>query len=116
MNIDQEECIHRIMSQTSYSKEEAYNKLNDKQGNYIEVIKDYFKSYKPLQPTFTKPIQLEKTINQNIYYSVRTFMNDVYKGYYERKEKKEQEKQNYNSNLDEKNFNTADAFPTDDGL
>ena len=58
-----------VCSQTNYTKEEAENKLEEWNGDYIKVIKEY------LNPNFEKKKKKEpiKSVNQQIMTEIRNF-------------------------------------------
>lgn len=67
-------AISLIKSQTNYSEEEAKIKLEEHDGNYMNVIKEY------LNPNFNKKETKKstKTLNQQMMGEIRSFMDDVY--------------------------------------
>ena len=62
-----EKYIPIVCSQTNYKKEEAEEKLEKWNGDYIKVIKDYL--------NITNKTPIKKTLNQEIYKEIRTFLN-----------------------------------------
>lgn len=62
--------IHLIMTQTTYTKEVAINKLAEHDNNYLNVIKEYIGI--PLSQKTNKI----KSINQEIYKQIRTELNN----------------------------------------
>tara|TARA_B100000674_G_C37765144_1_gene879855 strand:+ start:343 stop:609 length:267 start_codon:yes stop_codon:yes gene_type:complete len=72
-----------VCSQTNYTKEEAENKLEKWNGDYIKVIKEY------LNPNFEKEIKKEpvKSVNQQIMTEIRNFCDKQMSDYQKRKEK-----------------------------
>ena len=82
----EEKIINLVISQTAYDRENAIKKLEKWDGDYIKVVKEY------LNPNFQEKKKEEKTTNQMMMTSIRNFMDDVYKGYEERKKLAEQQK------------------------
>lgn len=70
----EKEVIKLVMRQTDYNEEQAKEKLAQWNNNYINVIKEY------LNPNFnkTKKETKSKTLNQQMLGEIRTFMDDVY--------------------------------------
>lgn len=68
------EVIKLVMRQTDYNEEQAKEKLAKWNNNYINVIKEY------LNPSFNQPKKetKSKTLNQQMLGEIRTFMDDVY--------------------------------------
>jgi hypothetical protein len=66
--------INQIMSQTTYSKDDALKKLDEFNGDYIKVIKDFMGIPE-------KKEQRKKTINQEIFNQLRTQLDSVTKEY-----------------------------------
>ena len=85
-----EGAIALIKSQTNYTEEEAKEKLEKWEGNYMNVIKEY------LNPNFN--IKREKkdnrTINQKMMGEIRDFM-DTATMQFEKRKKAEEDKQAY---------------------
>lgn len=75
---NQAQNIHFIMTQTNYSIEEATDKLNIHNNNYVNVIKEYMgiPFYKP------SPNKI-KSVNQEIYKQIRKELNNGIKKYNE---------------------------------
>jgi NACalpha-BTF3-like transcription factor len=71
-----------VMRQTTYTHEEAIEKLKLFNGEPVDVIKDFMGIKK-------KEKKVPKTRNQMIFSEIRSFMDDVNKGYNERKEASE---------------------------
>jgi hypothetical protein len=85
----EEKTINLVISQTNYDRDISIQKLEFWNGDYIKVIKEY------LNPNFQKKNDKKKlTTNQQIMTSIRTFMDDVQRGYNERKKKGEEYKKN----------------------
>lgn len=85
----EEKTINLVISQTNYDRDISIQKLEYWNGDYIKVIKEY------LNPNFQKKDDKKKlTTNQQIMTSIRTFMDDVQRGYNERKKKGEEYKKN----------------------
>ena len=74
--------VELVMRQTTYNREEAIEKLKEHKGEPVDVIREFMgievKSKKG--PT---------TTNQMIFSEIRNFMDDVNKGYNERKKRSE---------------------------
>jgi len=83
-------AIALIKSQTNYTEEEAKEKLEKWEGNYMNVIKEY------LNPNFN--IKLEKkdnrSINQKMMGEIRGFMDTVTMNF-EKRKAAEEKKQEY---------------------
>lgn len=75
------EVVKLVMRQTDYNEEEAKSKLKKWNNNYINVIKEY------LNPDFqtTKKKEKPKTLNQQMLGEIRTFMDNVYVQFENRK-------------------------------
>ena len=83
-------AISLIKSQTNYSEEEAKVKLQEHDGNYMNVIKEY------LNPNFRnkKKKPEKKTVNEKMMYEIRNFMDTAAEQFKKRKAQ-EEEKQKY---------------------
>lgn len=81
-NNNLDNSIQMIINQTNYDEEKAKIKLQEWEGNYINVIKEY------LNPNFQnkKPI-VKKSVNQQMMSQIRNFMDDISKQHQERKAK-----------------------------
>lgn len=75
------EVINLVMRQTDYTEEQAKEKLKKWNNNYINVIKEY------LNPDFqtVKKKEKPKTLNQQMLGEIRSFMDDVYVQFENRK-------------------------------
>ena len=73
-SIREKEVINLVMRQTDYTEEQTKEKLKQWNNNYINVIKEY------LNPEFNKKEikTTNKTLNQQMMGEIRTFMDDVY--------------------------------------
>ena len=93
---DVEETLKIIRSQTDYSQEQAKEKYEEWNGDYISVIKEY------LNPNFQKKKSTKKiSVNQKMMTEIRNFMDDVNTKYDARvAEKKEQEREAYLKELE----------------
>ena len=93
---DVEEALKIIRSQTDYSEEQAQEKYEEWNGDYISVIKEY------LNPNFQKKKSTKKmSVNQKMMTEIRNFMDDVNTKYDARvSEKKEQEREAYLKELE----------------
>lgn len=74
--------IELVMRQTTYTREESIEKLKKFKGEPINVIRDFMDIEIKKKSTPT-------TTNQKIFHEIRNFMDDVNKGYKERKETSE---------------------------
>ena len=82
-------AISLIKSQTNYTEEEAKIKLQEHDGNYMNVIKEY------LNPNFKNKKKKErKTTNEKMMYEIRNFMDTAAEQFKKRKAQ-EEEKQKY---------------------
>lgn len=77
-----EHLIGVVMRQTTYSREEAIEKLKYFNGEPVDVIKE-FMGIKP------KPKKEPNTTNQMVFHEIRNFMDDVNSKYNQRKEQSE---------------------------
>lgn len=75
-NDDIEKNVKMVMSQTTYTKEEANEKLKFFNYDYIKVIKDFMKIPE-------KKIEV-KTVNQEIYKQIRHTLDDSMRKYNEK--------------------------------
>ena len=77
----EKEVINLVMRQTDYTEEQAKEKLKKWNNNYINVIKEY------LNPDFqtVKKKEKPKTLNQQMLGEIRSFMDDVYVQFENRK-------------------------------
>ena len=67
--VRKQKIIDLVCSQTDYTREEAEEKLKNRNYNYLDVIKEY------LNPN-RKPVQQTKTLNQQIFSNIRSFMDN----------------------------------------
>ena len=105
MNNKVEDAVNLIVSQTDYSKEEALQKLNDWDGNYLYVIKEY------LNPNFLKKNKkTPSSKNQTIMNEIRNFMDTANREYEERKKKEEKRKQ-YLMKIRQQFLNEKQKYP-----
>ena len=74
--------IELVMRQTTYTREECIEKLKEFNWEPVDVIRDFMgiKVENKKKP---------KTTNQMIFHEIRNFMDDVNKGYNERKQRSE---------------------------
>ena len=77
-NINLEEHVTKIMTQTNYTKEEAIDKLNLCNNDYMKVIKDYMNI-----PEKNKE-QKVKSVNQEIFKQIRIKLDNSMKDYREK--------------------------------
>ena len=69
-----------VCSQTNYTKEEAENKLEEWNGDYIKVIKEY------LNPNFEKKKKKRiKSVNQQLMTEIRNFCDKQMSDYQKKK-------------------------------
>jgi hypothetical protein len=73
---DSEKCelIQRVMSHTTYTKEQASEKLQEFNNDYIKVIKDYM-------GISEKKEQKKKSVNQEIFRQIRHSLDASMKQY-----------------------------------
>ena len=76
---EEAELIEFIMSKTTYSEEEAREKLTLYEGNHIKVINKFYSEPKKAKPS----------LNQQIYRQMRLKLDESMREYEERKEAKE---------------------------
>ena len=83
-------ALSLIKSQTNYTEEEAKIKLEEHDGNYMNVIKEY------LNPNFKnkKKQPDRKTVNERMMFEIRNFMDTAAQDFKKRKAQ-EEEKQKY---------------------
>ena len=82
-------AISLIKTQTNYTEEQAKVKLEEHDGNYMNVIKEY------LNPNFKdKKKKEKKTTNEKMMYEIRNFMDTAAEQFKKRKAQ-EEEKQKY---------------------
>ena len=75
-----ENIINLVIKQTNYSRDEAIEKLESWNGNYVNVVKEY------LNPNFKEKKEKKKlTKNQQIMAGIRNFMDEASKNYEKRK-------------------------------
>lgn len=67
--VRKQKIIELVCSQTDYTREEAEEKLKNRNYNYLDVIKEY------LNPN-RKSVQQTKTLNQQIFSNIRGFMDN----------------------------------------
>jgi len=71
--LDIEVKINIIVSQTSYTIDEAKDLLQANNGDYIKIVIEYLKTGREIsEPVVTKP----PSINQTIYREIRNKMNE----------------------------------------
>lgn len=99
-------AISLIKSQTNYTDEEATVKLEEWDGNYMNVIKEY------LNPNFRnkKKKPEKKSVNEKMMYEIRNFMDTAATQFKQRKAK-EEEKQQYLKAIYDKFIETKKQFP-----
>lgn len=74
IRIRKQEIIKLVIRQTNYNEEEAKEKLEEAKYNYMEVINNYLDIEKKQDDK-----KLNKSVNQEIYSQLRTFMSHTYK-------------------------------------
>ena len=67
-DIRKREVINLVCRQTDYTKEEAEEKLKQRNFNYLDVIKEYMNPNK-------KPTQYTASLNQQIFKNMRGFLD-----------------------------------------
>ena len=77
-----EHLIGIVMRQTTYTRKEAIEKLKKFDGEPVDVIKEFMGIEK-------KEKETPKSTNQKVFHEIRNFMDDVNKGYNQRKEQNE---------------------------
>lgn len=77
-----EHLIGVVMRQTTYTRKEAIEKLKKFDGEPVDVIKEFMGIEK-------KEKEVPKSTNQKVFHEIRNFMDDVNKGYNQRKEQNE---------------------------
>jgi len=98
-------AIALIMSQTNYTKDKAESKLKQWEGEYINVIKEY------LNPKFqTKKTKKKKSVNEQMMYEIRNFMDDANNKFLKRKEE-EKKKQEYLKKIYDNFLYTKKQYP-----
>ena len=98
-------AIALIKSQTNYNDEEAKEKLEKWEGNYMNVIKEY------LNPNFNKKkIEKKRTTNENMMCEIRNFMDNAHAGYLKRKEE-EKKKTEYLKKVYDKFLKVKSEYP-----
>ena len=99
-------AISLIKSQTNYTEEEAKIKLEEHDGNYMNVIKEY------LNPNFRNKKKKErKTTNEKMMYEIRNFMDTAAQQFKKRKAQ-EEEKQKYLKAVYDKFLAVKAQYPT----
>lgn len=93
MEIKKEETIQMVMRQTDYDYNTAKELLEQNNYNYLEIIKNYINGNKDQKQEIKQ--QNTKSVNQQIYSQIRSFM-DYGSRIYEQK-KRTQELQNKSS-------------------
>lgn len=74
--------IEVVMRQTTYTREEAIEKLKKFKGEPVDVIREFM-------GIEVKTKNTSSTTNQMIFSEIRNFMDDVNKGYNQRKQRSE---------------------------
>jgi hypothetical protein len=100
-------ALSLIISQTNYTEEEAKNKLEEWNGNYMNVIKEY------LNPNFKnkKKESTKKSVNEKMMYEIRNFMDTAASQFKQRKAE-EESKQNYINNIYNKFLEEKAKYPS----
>ena len=102
-----EGALALIKTQTNYTEEEAKEKLEKWEGNYMNVIKEY------LNPNFN--IKLEKkdnrSINQKMMGEIRGFMDTVTMNF-EKRKAAEEKKQEYLKRVYAEFLEVKKSYPT----
>jgi len=99
-------AISLIKSQTNYTEEEAKVKLEEWDGNYMNVIKEY------LNPNFRskKKKPEKKSVNEKMMFEIRNFMDTAANDFKKRKAEEEQ-KQKYLKAVYDKFLESKKQFP-----
>lgn len=99
-------ALSLIKSQTNYTDEEAKIKLEEWNGNYMNVIKEY------LNPNFKnkKKSTTKKSVNEKMMYEIRNFMDTAATQFKQRKAQ-EESKQNYLKNVYDKFLAEKEKYP-----
>ena len=74
-----------VMRQTTYTFEDAFNKLREHKGEPVNVIKEFMGTLDNKKKTVEAT-----TTNQKVFSEIRNFMDDVNKSYDNRKRRTEQ--------------------------
>ena len=100
-------AISLIKSQTNYTEEEAKSKLEEHNGNYMNVIKEY------LNPNFRNKNKkiVKKTVNEKMMYEIRNFMDTAADQFKKRKALEEQ-KQKYLKDVYDKFLAVKAQYPS----
>lgn len=78
--------IELVMRQTTYTREEAMEKLKEYNGEPVDVIRNFM-------GIKVDKKEVPKTANQMIFHEIRNFMDDVNKKYNQRKERSDKIKE-----------------------
>jgi glutamate synthase domain-containing protein 2 len=109
----EEQIIIMIMRQTDYDRETTIEKLKKWNNNYLNVMKEY------MNPTFSQERKIEENVstNQTVMKEIRGFMDNVQKGYQQRKKyqeymekKRQQQISMYKKIVDEKVTKAKDLW------
>ena len=73
-NNDLDDNVKKVMSQTNYTKEQALEKLNLFNSDYMRVLKDFMDIPEKQEPKV-------KSVNQEIYRQIRTNLDSTMKEY-----------------------------------
>lgn len=84
-----DEAFKIVKCQTNYNDDEIKEKLEENNGDYISVIKEYMNITPENSAVKKYNTRTDQSVNQQIFSNIRTFMDDVIKGYNERKSKEE---------------------------
>jgi hypothetical protein len=69
-----DEILNIIIRQTTYTFDEAKNKLIEHNNNYVSVINEYIN---PNNIAHKKSVTPNKSTNQQIYYEIRKFLDNT---------------------------------------
>jgi len=98
-------AIALIKSQTNYSEKEAVEKLEEWEGDYMKVMKEY------LNPDFQKKkVKKEKSINERMMSEIRNFWDDANSQFLQRKEEAKK-KQDYLKKVYAEFLKKKEEFP-----
>ena len=77
------QIIKLVCGQTNYTEEESRKLLEERNYDYLNIIKEY------INPNPKEEIKPAKSLNQQILGEIRTFMDDGYKQIKQRKQQEE---------------------------
>lgn len=104
------DMVKFVVMQTNYTEDEAEQKLQESEYNYVKVIKNY------LNPNFTEKKAPEKnrSTNEKMMDEIRNFMDTANRQYIHRKEQKEKndaiQAKIYEKFLEQKKIHTSCVY------